>query len=191
MTDAGLCKFRPLVLSFIQSNDMRYTEVTENLQVIFWGVTTSIRSDLVHWSHKGDKLSGDYPVKITIFDFLIILILLIIEVSEVVPSKVDGDFESFKAVEYRATVCAVTVASISIGSEAGLVGSKGFPRDLGRLAQDDNHEGTHKVSCIGLFVKHITSVVEQFHVLVSLICEYPTELPDEFVRVCQVQWSKV
>ena len=91
MTDASLCKLRPLVLSFIQAHDMRDTEMTEHLQVILWGVTAAICSNLVNWSHKGDKLSWDYPVEITIFNFLIILILLVIEVSEVVPSKVDSD----------------------------------------------------------------------------------------------------
>ena len=94
VTDAGLGKLQPLILSLIQTHDMRYTKVTEHLQVIFWGVTTAIRPDLVHWSHKGDKLSRDYPVEISIFDLLIILILLIIEVSKVVPSEVHSDFQT-------------------------------------------------------------------------------------------------
>ena len=33
--------------------------------------------------------------------------------------------------------------------------------------------------------------MEQFHVLVSLIRKHSTQLPDEFVRVCHVQWPKV
>ena len=31
MTYAGLSKFRPLILSLIQTHDMRYTEMTEHL----------------------------------------------------------------------------------------------------------------------------------------------------------------
>ena len=95
MTDAGLGKLQSLILSLIQTHDMRYTEVTEHLQVIFWGVTAAIRPDLVHRSHKGDKLLRDYPVEISIFDLLIILILLIIEVSEVVPSEFHSDLQAF------------------------------------------------------------------------------------------------
>ena len=93
--------------------------------------------------------------------------------------------------EYRAAVCAVTVASVPIGSEAGLVWGEGLPGDLGLLTKDDHHESAHKVGCIGLFVEHITRVVEQFHVLVSLISKHAAELPDVFVRVSQVQWTKV
>ena len=191
VTNACLGKFGPIVLGLIQAHDMRYTEVTEDLQVVLWGVTTAICPDLVHRAHKGDELARNYPVKITIFDLLIILVLLVVEVSEVVPSKIHSDLQSLQTMEYRATVGAVAVAGISVGPEAGLVRSKGLPGDLGRLAQDDHHEGSHKVGCVRLLVEHITRVVEQFHVLVPLVSQHPTELPDEFVRVCHVQWPKV
>ena len=191
MANTGLGKFQPIILSLIQTHDMRHSEMTEYLQVILWGVTAAICSNLVHWSHKGDKLARDYPVEISIFDLLIILILLVIEVSEVVPSKVHSDLQSLKTMEYGAAIGAVTVASVSVGSEAGLVGGEGLPSDFGRLAQNDHHEGSHKVRCVRLFIKHITRVVEQFHVLVSLISKHPAQLPDEFVRVRHVQWPKV
>ena len=143
MADAGLGKFRPFILSFIETHDMRHSEMTEHLQVVLWGVTAAIHSNLVHRSHKGDKLLRDYPVEISIFDLLIVLILLVIEVSEVVPSKVHSDLQSLKTMENGATVGAVAVACISVGPEACLVRGEGLPGDFGRLTKDDHHEGTH------------------------------------------------
>lgn len=89
--DTILRELGAVVLGLIQAHNMRHTEVPKDLQVIFWRVSTAVGALLIYWSHKGDKLLGEHPVKVAIFYLLIVLVLLVVKLSEVVPAKVDGD----------------------------------------------------------------------------------------------------
>lgn len=52
-----------VVLRLVQANDMGNSKVSENLEVVFWSVTSfADASRLIHRPHKGNKLVGDYPI---------------------------------------------------------------------------------------------------------------------------------
>ena len=191
MGDASFSELCSVVLCLIKSDNVRNSKVFEHLQVVFWGVTAAIRSDLINGSHECNELLRQYPVEIAVLNFFVVFVLLVVEFTEVVPAEADTNLQPLQAVEYRATVGAVTIARISIRPEASLIGSKGFPGHLGRLSQDNDHKGAHQKSCISLLVKHIRCVVEQLHVFVALICQHATELSYVLVSACKVQWSKV
>ena len=71
----------------------------EYLNVVFGRVSTSlILRYVVDRSHKSDKFAGYNPVEIAIFDLFVIFIFFVIKLSEVVPTKFYGIFETFKAV---------------------------------------------------------------------------------------------
>lgn len=48
----------------------------------------------VDGSHEGDELAGDDPVEVTVFNFLVVLVLTGIEIIEVVPFLTDAEFQS-------------------------------------------------------------------------------------------------
>ena len=155
MIDSILREFSSVVLSLIQADNVRDSEVAEDLQIIFWLVTSSVGPDLVNGTHECDELARKNPVEITILDFLVVLVLFVVELPKVIPAMANGDLEPFETVEDRAAVGAVAVAGISERSEASLVGRKSFPRNLSRLSQDHNHEGAHEVRSIRLLVEHV------------------------------------
>ena len=115
---------------------------------------------MINRAHESDKLLRKHPVEVSIFDLLVVFILLVVELSEVVPAEAHADFQALQAVEDRATISAVAIACIAKRSEASLIRSEGLPGNLCRLAKDDDHEGSHQVSSIRLLVELIGSVVE-------------------------------
>ena len=134
---------------------MGHPEMPKYLKVVFWLVSSSIRTDLVDRTHECNELVWNNPVQVSVLNLLVILILFVVELAEVVPSMANCDFEPLQAVEDAAAVGTVTVAGVSERSETSLVRSKGFPSHLSRLLQDNNHEGAHQVGSIGLLIEHI------------------------------------
>ncbi len=167
-------KFCSLILCFVQANNVCNSKVFEDLQIVFWAVTPSIGTDLVNWAHESDEFSWHDPVQITIFDLLVILVLLVVKVSKVVPAVANSDLQTFQAMVNGAAVGAVAITGISERPETCLVRCKSFPSDLGGLAKNHYHEGTHEVGCICLLVENVTAVVENFDIFVSLICQNST-----------------
>ena len=52
-----------VVLRLVQANDMGDSKVSEDLEVVFWSVTSfAYASRLIDRPHKGNKLVGDYPI---------------------------------------------------------------------------------------------------------------------------------
>ena len=92
VVNAALGELSPVVLCLVQAHHMCDAEVTEHLHIVFWRVSSPVRSDLVHRAHKGDEFSRYDPIQVTILDFFIVLILLIVKLSKVIPAVADGDF---------------------------------------------------------------------------------------------------
>jgi len=52
-----------VVLGLVQTDNVRNSEVSEDLEIVFWSVPSfSSASRLVYWPHKSNKLVGDNPV---------------------------------------------------------------------------------------------------------------------------------
>jgi|DEB19_MinimDraft_2_1074335.scaffolds.fasta_scaffold47772_1 hypothetical protein len=52
-----------IVLRLVQADDMGDPKVSEDLEVVFWSVTSFANaSRLIDRPHKGNKLVGDYPI---------------------------------------------------------------------------------------------------------------------------------
>lgn len=148
-------EFCSIVLGLVETNNMCHPKMSKHLQVVFRRVPTTVWADLIDRAHKRDVLARDNPIQVTILDFLIILILLVVELSEVVPAEANGDFESLETVEDGAAVGAVAVACVPKRPEACLVRRESFPGDLRGLTQDDDHEGAHQIGSVGLLVEQI------------------------------------
>mmetsp|Transcript_1046 Transcript_1046/g.1424 ORF Transcript_1046/g.1424 Transcript_1046/m.1424 type:complete len:275 (-) Transcript_1046:67-891(-) len=191
VVDSIFSELRPVVLSLVQAHNVGHAEVPEDLQVVFRLVTAAIWPNLVDRAHESNELAREHPVQVSIFDFLVILVLLVVEFAEVVPAVADGDLEALEAVEDRAAVGAVAVAGVAEGPETSLVGREGLPGHLGGLAQDNHHKSAHEVGGVGLLVEHIRAVVEKLHVLEALVSEHSAQLTNELVGVRQIQWAKV
>ena len=191
VVDAGLGEFGPIVLRLVQAHHMSHTEVPEHLQVVLWTVASTIWAHLVHRAHERNELARQHPVEVPILHFLVIFILFVVELPKVVPAETHTDFEALQAVEDGAAVGAVAVAGVAKRPETSLIRSEGLPSDLGRLAQNHNHESAHQIGSIRLLVVLVRSVVEEFDIFVALICKHSAQLSNELVRGGEVQWAKV
>jgi hypothetical protein len=61
--------------------------VVKHLQVVLWGVASSLKLvDVVQWAHKGDELTRNNPVEVSVLYFFIIFIFFVIEFFETVPT---------------------------------------------------------------------------------------------------------
>ena len=108
MIDAISDEFVLIVLGFVESDNTRYIKVFEHLEVVFWRVTSPlVLADVVERTHEGDELIWDDPVQITVLNFLVVLVLLVVELSELVPSKSNGVLQTLQAVENCARVAAL------------------------------------------------------------------------------------
>jgi len=76
-----------VVLRVVQSYHPRYVQMTENLGVATGRVSITALLPLVtvDRSHEGDELARDNPVKISILDLLVMLVLPDIELIIVIP----------------------------------------------------------------------------------------------------------
>ena len=95
MVDSCLDEFILFVLWLVQAYNARYSEMFEYLEIVFWRISSSITSGWVNGSHEGDKFVGNDEIQVTVFNFLIIFVLFIVEFTEVVPAVADADLEAF------------------------------------------------------------------------------------------------
>ena len=95
VVDSCLYEFLFIVLWLVEAYYARDVKVLEDLEVVFWRVSSSlIIAGWVNGSHEGDKLVGNDEIQIPIFNFLIVLVLFIVEFSEVVPAMADANLEA-------------------------------------------------------------------------------------------------
>ena len=92
VVNAALGELSSVILCLVQAHNMCDAKVTEHLNIVFWRVSSAVRSDLVYRAHKGDEFPRYDPIQITILNLFIVLILLIVKLSEVIPAMADGDF---------------------------------------------------------------------------------------------------
>ena len=95
VVDSCLYEFLFIILRLVEAYYARDVKVLEDLEVVFWRVSSSlIITGWVNGSHEGDKLVGNDEIQIPIFNFLIVLVLFIVEFSEVVPAMADANLEA-------------------------------------------------------------------------------------------------
>ena len=104
-------------------------EVLENLKVVFRTVSALLDArSCVDGTHESNKFVRYDPVKIAVFHFLVVLILLIVEVAELVPAVAYCYLQALQAVVNGAFVGAgVAVTRVSKRSELLLIRRKRLP----------------------------------------------------------------
>ena len=124
MVDAVADEFVFVVLRFVEANDSRHVEMLENLEIVFGGISSALKlANVVERAHEGDELVRDYPVEVSIFDLLVVLVLLVVELTELVPSESDCVFQALQAVQDRAGIAALqSVRSIAKRLELVMIG---------------------------------------------------------------------
>ena len=77
MRNSSLHKFVAVILGFVEPDYAGNTEMFENLQVVLWCIAATLKSThVVQWAHESDELARDDPVQVSIFDTLVVLVLL-------------------------------------------------------------------------------------------------------------------
>lgn len=162
-----------VVLFFVQSHDSLDIKLLKYIDVLVRVMSISLVSvSFLDWTHECHKLTGNNPIKIAIFDSLVLLILLDVEGSEVIPFEFDGILESLQALEESTLVEAVSLRSISIGFEKLLIGLEDLISLFSRALKDDNHKTAHEECSINHFLRLFRStVVENSVVSIVLVSE--------------------
>lgn len=155
-------KLESIVLGLIQSDHVGDTEVLEDLNVVF-GAISSL--GLAWWRicrpHKRNEFIRQDPIKVTIFNFLIVFVLFVIKVSELIPSKANSELKSLQAMENSALIGAgISIASVSEGPKLGMVRCERFPDHLSCLLKHNDHECTHEVGCIAILIRFGRGIME-------------------------------
>ena len=148
---------------------------------------------LFDWSHESDKLAWNDPVKISVFDLLIILIFLDIEGLKVVPAESHSVLKSLEDVVQGAIVEAVSLGGISVMLEQTMVWFEHSVSLVSSHLEDDHHEGTHEESSVDHSVSSSSraTVVEDFVLRIALISKKSCELSGVSVHHSQVKWSEI
>jgi len=175
MGDAFLNEESFVVLFFVQSHDSLDIKLLEYVDILVRVMSISLVSvSLLNRAHECHEFPGNNPVKIAIFDSLVLLILLDVEGSEVIPFEFDGILESLQALEQSTLVEAVSLRGISVGFEKLLIGLEDLICLFSRALKDDNHETAHEECSINHFLRLFRStVVENPVVSIVLVSEQP------------------
>ena len=103
---------------------------------------------LINWTHEGHELAWDDPVKISILNFLVVLVFFRIECLEVVPAEADTFLKSFKAMKNCTFVEAITFTGVSERLEIWVIDFELLVSLLRVHFEDNDHEGTHQEASI-------------------------------------------
>ena len=103
----------------------------------------------VDGSHEGDELAGDNPVKISVLDLFVVLVLAYVELIIIVPVVCKRDLKSLKTVNHRALVEAVSLTGVSERLQSSLVLVELVVGLVGLHLQDHHHEGAHEEAGVG------------------------------------------
>jgi hypothetical protein len=131
-----------VVFNIIKSNDVSYAKVLENLNVIFRTIALSVVLS-VHRAHERDELPRDSPVKVSVLNFFVVLVLLGVECSKIIPTMHDGQLKSFEAMVDSAVVVAISVGCVSKRPDYVVVRLKGVPSILCAHLEYYDHESAH------------------------------------------------
>ena len=144
-------------------------------------------------THECHKLSGNDPVQIPIFNFLVVLILFDVEGFEIVPSKSHGVLEPLQAVSQGAIVETVTFGGISVSLKVWEVWLELLQYLLRAHLKNDDHECTHQEGSVDHLVSQTCTraVVENFVLRITLISQESCEFPGVPMDHGQIERSKV
>jgi len=196
MIDAVVNKGARVVLGIVQPNDLRNVQVLKNVNIARGRVTVGLMfaGDTVHRAHKRQKLTRDDPVKVTVLDLLIVLVLLNVEVAVIIPTVLESELKTLKAMLDSTFIKAVALRSVPVGSKQAHVGSKRFHNLITVLLQDDEHEGSNE-ECR---VRHVNTIVSGLREVVNfglagilLASEKLLKFAAVAMYVCEVQGSEI
>ena len=119
------------------------------------------------------------------------LIFLHIECAVVVPAESYCELETLEAVEVSAAVGTVSHCCITVRYKLVVVRAESLPGIIGRLVQDDDHEGTHEEGCITLLGVVKGSIMVDLVVLVLLVIHELLQLFAKQMDLSEIQWPKV
>ena len=84
-------KFIFVVFGLIKSNYACNIKMFEHLKIILWSVASSLKfTYVVQGTHECDELIRYNPIQVTIFNFFVVLILFVVELSKFVPTQSDS-----------------------------------------------------------------------------------------------------
>jgi hypothetical protein len=110
---------------------------------------------VLDWSHESHEFTWNDPVEVSVFNSLIILILLNVEGFEVIPSKLNSVLKTLKDMEEGAVVEALSLGGVSVVFKEGVVRSKLLERLLSSHFKNNYHESSHEESSIDHLVTGI------------------------------------
>jgi hypothetical protein len=143
--DSSVFKVGFVVFFFVQSNYSADTNILEDFYVFIRVMPVPVvLVSVLNGAHEGNKLLWDDPVEVSVFNSLIVLILLDVESFEIIPPKLYSKFESLQDVQESAVVEAVSLRGVSVGDKQGMVGLELFESLLSGHLQDHDHKGPHE-----------------------------------------------
>ena len=133
----------------IESYYFGHIQVIEDVDAAGCSMTISMDAvSLINWTHEGHELAWDDPVKISILNFLVVLVFFRIECLEVVPAEADTFLKSFKAMKNCTFVEAITFTGVSERLEIWVIDFELLVSLLRVHFEDNDHEGTHQEASI-------------------------------------------
>ena len=168
MPNALLRELLLLILRLVESDDKRNSEPPEDWHIIIW-CEGAISISCIQRTRKGDELSWNDPIQVSILNLLKVLIFLNIERAIVIPSESYSKLETLEAMQVCATISTISHCSVTIWNEFVVVRAESLPGIIGRLVEDNNHEGAHQESSVALLCVVKRRVMIDFVVLVLLI----------------------
>ena len=100
MRDTSVFEMLFIILLLVESNNFGYVDALKDISVFIWMMTVPLPLvSVLDWAHESDKLVWDDPVKVSVLNSFIVLVLLDIECPEVIPAKSYSVFKSLEAVE--------------------------------------------------------------------------------------------
>ena len=132
VVDSVACEFGFIVLGLVEADDVLNSEVLKDLNVVFRSVAPlRLARQGVYRPHERDELVWNNPIKVTVLDFLVVLVLFVVKFSKNVPAETNSELQALEAVENSAFVGAgVSVAGVAEGPKLRVVRRKGLPNDL-------------------------------------------------------------
>lgn len=124
--DSLLGELTLLVLGLVETHNQCHAHALPDRNVVIWS-ERPVSVSHVEWSREGDKLARNNPVKISIFNFLKVLVFLNIEIIVIVPSKSNSVFKSLETMKICAAIGAVTHSCIPIRNELVVIWSERLP----------------------------------------------------------------
>ena len=99
MVYACFRKFGLIILWLIQAHNARDSKMLKYLEVVLWGVTSSVPILRVDGSHEGNELIWNDYIHVPVFYFLVILVFFVVKFSEIIPSVTHPDLQALEALE--------------------------------------------------------------------------------------------